>query len=74
MAEQNSAASEETSAASEEITAQVEEVYGSAQSLADLAAALDSSVSIFKTNGNHGKTEEAFNSVEAKVGSSISDN
>ena len=48
IAEENSAATEEVSASAEEMSAQVEEIVASAQSLKEMAASLEQSVSVFK--------------------------
>ncbi|MBN1537904.1 MAG: HAMP domain-containing protein [Anaerolineales bacterium] len=50
VSEENSAAIEEVSASAEEMSAQVEEVTASAQSLAELANALQDVVDLFKLN------------------------
>jgi methyl-accepting chemotaxis protein len=50
IAEENSAATEEVSASAQEMSAQVEEIVASSQSLKDMAANLEQSVSMFKVN------------------------
>ena len=54
VSEENSAAIEEVSASAEEMSAQVEEVTASAQSLAELASALQSLVAQFKLEAGQG--------------------
>jgi methyl-accepting chemotaxis protein len=48
IAEENSAATEQVSASAQEMSAQVQEIVASSQSLKDMAAALEQSVSMFK--------------------------
>ena len=50
IAEQNSAATQQVSASAEEMGAQVEEIIVSSNSLKQMAAALQESVSVFKIN------------------------
>ncbi|MCP4609754.1 MAG: hypothetical protein GY845_13685, partial [Planctomycetes bacterium] len=50
IAEQNSAATQQVSASAEEMGAQVEEIIVSSNSLKQMAAALQESVSVFQIN------------------------
>ena len=54
IAEENSAATEEVSASAEEMSGQVEEIIGLSQSLAEMATALQGTVTMFKLGDNDG--------------------
>jgi methyl-accepting chemotaxis protein len=67
VSEENSAAVEEVSASAEEMSAQVEEVTASAQSLADMAQALQQVVNQFKLSQAGEPTHDPAVKVEAQT-------
>jgi methyl-accepting chemotaxis protein len=67
VAQENSAASQQVSASSEQITAQVQQVVASAQELSKMATEMESSVSVFKTNGRNLRGENEILNTEQIV-------
>ncbi|MDD5092957.1 MAG: HAMP domain-containing methyl-accepting chemotaxis protein [Dehalococcoidia bacterium] len=70
IAEENSAATQETSASAEEMSSQVEEIVAASLSLKQMAEELQTTVSVFKTNG-HGAHKDLAGSETLSVNEKV---
>ncbi|MDD5093659.1 MAG: methyl-accepting chemotaxis protein [Dehalococcoidia bacterium] len=72
IAEENSAATQETSASAEEMSSQVEEIVAASLSLNQMAEELQTTVSVFKTNGHgHGTHKDIAGSEKLSVNEKV---